>query len=51
MSKDEKLLDAEEAAACKIDKMTDLECRADLESRLIQELKAAYNIYYGLYFL
>ena len=37
MSKDEKLLDAEEAAACKIDKMTDLECRADLESRLIQE--------------
>jgi hypothetical protein len=37
MSKDEALLDAEDKAASKIDKMTDIECRADLESRLIQE--------------
>ena len=37
MSKDETLLDAEDKAACKVDKMTDIECRAELESRLIQE--------------
>lgn len=37
MSKDELLLDAEEKAASKIDKMTDIECRAELESRLIQQ--------------